>query len=82
MLENIYKCCKQQIFETEVYFIMKKIGIVYIVLASALWGTSRIFVNYLAPYGITSLQMTFVSAFIAFICMGIYVLGNRKPGGY
>lgn len=64
--------------ETEVYFIVKKTGIIYIVLASALWGTSGIFVNHLAPYGVTSLQMTFVRAFIAFICMGIYVLLKDK----
>lgn len=52
---------------------MKK-GLLYISLASALWGTSGIFVHYLAPYGVTSLQMTFIRALIAFLCMTGYVL--------
>ena len=53
---------------------MKKMGLIYIILASVLWGTSGIFVHYLAPYGVTSLQMTFIRALIAFVCMGVYVL--------
>lgn len=53
---------------------MKKVGLLYITLASILWGTSGIFVDGLAPYGITSLQMTFVRGVIAFACMGIFVL--------
>ena len=53
---------------------MKKSGLLYIVLACVLWGTSGIFVHYLAPYGVTSLQMTFIRAIVAFICMGVYVL--------
>ncbi len=53
---------------------MKKTGLLYIILASILWGTSGIFVNNLAPYGVTSLQMTFIRGFVSFVCMGIYVL--------
>ncbi|MBQ7032248.1 MAG: EamA family transporter [Clostridia bacterium] len=53
---------------------MKKMGLLYIILASVLWGTSGIFVDRLAPYGITSLQMTFIRGLIAFVCMGVYVL--------
>lgn len=53
---------------------MKKSGLIYIILASILWGTSGIFVNNLAPYGVTSLQMTFVRGLISFACMGIFVL--------
>lgn len=53
---------------------MKKSGLIYIILASVLWGTSGIFVHYLAPYGVTSLQMTFVRGLVAFVCMGIFVL--------
>lgn len=53
---------------------MKKTGLFYIVLASVLWGTSGIFVHYLAPYGVTSPQMTFIRGLVAFLCMGIYVL--------
>ena len=53
---------------------MKKTGLIYIILAGILWGTSGIFVHYLAPFGITSLQMTFIRGTIAFLCMAIYVL--------
>ena len=52
---------------------MKK-GLFYIILASVLWGTSGIFVHFLAPYGVTSLQMTFIRGLVSFICMGGYVL--------
>lgn len=53
---------------------MKNLGLIYIILASILWGTSGIFVNNLAPYGVTSLQMTFIRGLVAFACMGIFVL--------
>lgn len=53
---------------------MKKLGLVYIILAGVLWGTSGIFVDNLAPYGVTSLQMTFIRSLVAFACMGIFVL--------
>ncbi len=52
---------------------MKK-GLFYIILASVLWGTSGIFVHFLAPYGVTALQMTFIRALVAFLCMAGYVL--------
>lgn len=53
---------------------MKKSGLIYIILASILWGTSGIFVDNLAPYGVTSLQMTFIRGLVSFACMGIFVL--------
>ena len=52
---------------------MKK-SVIYIVLAGLLWGTSGIFVHYLAPYGYTSLQMTGVRAAVAFLSVAIYAL--------
>lgn len=57
---------------------MKKTGLLYITLASILWGTSGIFVNNLAPYGVTSLQMTFIRGLIAFACMGIFILISNR----
>lgn len=57
---------------------MKNFGLIYIILASVLWGTSGIFVNYLAPYGVTSLQMTFIRGLVAFACMGIFVLVSDR----
>lgn len=53
---------------------MKKKAFLFIVLAGLLWGTSGIFVHYLAPYGFSSLQMTFVRAAVSFLCLGTYAL--------
>lgn len=51
----------------------KKISFAFIILAGICWGTSPIFVHYLAPYGFTSLQMTAVRGSVSFICMLMYV---------
>ena len=53
---------------------MKTKAFIYIILAGVLWGTSGIFVGFLAPYGFTSLQMTSVRATVSFIFMLAYVL--------
>ena len=56
----------------------KKLSFAFIILAGICWGTSPIFVHYLAPYGFTSQQMTAVRGTVSFICMLIYVaLANR-----
>ncbi len=52
---------------------MKK-SFFYIILAGILWGTSGIFVHYLAPYGFTSLQMTAVRGTVSFLCLAVYAL--------
>lgn len=52
----------------------KKLSFGFIILAGICWGTSPIFVHYLAPYGFTSLQMTAVRGTVSFICMLLYVL--------
>ena len=57
---------------------LKKISFTYIVLASVLWGTSGIFVHFLAPFGFTSLQMTCIRSVVAFLSMFLYVfISNR-----
>ncbi len=57
----------------------KKLSFAFIILAGIGWGTSPIFVHYLAPYGFTSQQMTAVRGTVSFICMLLYVLiTNRK----
>ena len=56
---------------------MKK-AFLYIILAGIFWGTSGIFVHYLAPYGFSSLQMTFVRGAVSFIGMLLYVLICRR----
>ena len=45
----------------------------FIILASVFWGTSGIFVHFLAPLGFTSLQMSSMRAFVAVICFGVYI---------
>ncbi len=58
---------------------MKTKSFIYIIIAGLLWGTSGIFVHYLAPYGITSLQMTAVRGTVSFICIAAYLLiCNRR----
>ena len=53
---------------------MKTKAFIYIIIAGILWGTSGIFVHYLAPYGFTSLQMTAVRGLVSFICMAAFAL--------
>ena len=57
----------------------KNLSFTFIILAGIGWGTSPIFVHYLAPYGFTSQQMTAVRGTVSFICMLVYVLiSNRE----
>ncbi len=57
---------------------MKKRAILYIIIAGICWGTSGIFVHYLAPYGFTSYQMTAVRAIVSTLCIVIYALCKDK----
>ena len=52
---------------------MKK-SFFYIILAGVLWGTSGIFVHYLTPHGISSLQMTAVRGCVSLLCLALYAL--------
>lgn len=51
---------------------MKKRAFIYIISAGILWGTSGIFVKFLAPYGYTSLQLTAVRGMVSFLFFLIY----------
>lgn len=53
---------------------MRARAFIYVILAGVLWGTSGIFVHYLAPYGFTSLQMTAVRGLVSAVAMLIYAL--------
>lgn len=53
---------------------MKKIAFFYIILAGVCWGTSGIFVHFLAPYGFTSFQMTGVRATVSLLCILTFAL--------
>ncbi len=57
---------------------MKKRAILYIIIAGVFWGTSGIFVHYLAPYGFTSYQMTAVRAIVSSLCILMYALIKDK----
>lgn len=52
---------------------MKKTAFIYIIIASILWGTSGIFVHYMAPLGFSSLQMTFLRSIVSAIALFIYI---------
>ena len=53
---------------------MKNRAIIFIVLAGMLWGTSGLFVYYLAPLGLTSMQMTAIRSTVSAVCMLLYAL--------
>ena len=53
---------------------MKKKAFVYIVIAGLLWGTSGLFVNFLAPLGFSSLQMTSVRGTVSCITIATFAL--------
>ena len=53
---------------------MKTRAFIFIILAGVTWGTSGIFVHYLAPLGFTSLQMTSARAVVSFVSIALYAL--------
>ena len=56
----------------------KSMAFILIILAGLLWGTSAIFVHFLTPLGVTSMQMTFVRGAVSTVVIGIYVLISNK----
>lgn len=57
---------------------MKKRAFLYIIIAGILWGTSGLFVNFLAPFGFTSLQMVAVRGIVSAICIAVYVFFHNN----
>ncbi|MBQ8351889.1 MAG: EamA family transporter [Clostridia bacterium] len=57
---------------------MKIKAFFFVILAGILWGTSGIFVHYLAPYGITSLQMTMMRGLVSFVCLAVFALARER----
>ena len=53
---------------------MKIKAFIFILLAGILWGTSGLFVHYLAPYGVSSVQMSAVRGVVSFIPLAVYAL--------
>lgn len=57
---------------------MKKRAFIFIILAGLLWGTSGIFVHYLAPFGFSSLHMAFFRTSVSTVVMFVYILARDK----
>ena len=53
---------------------MKQRAFLFIIITGILWGTSGIFVHFLAPYGFSSMQMSFMRSFVSFSVMLSYAL--------
>ena len=53
---------------------MKKSALLYLIVASILWGTSGIFVHLLAPYGFSAVQMTAMRGIVSSISFVVYAL--------
>ncbi len=53
---------------------MKKRAFIYIILAGILWGTSGIYVHFLAPLGLTSIQMSCIRGFVSMVTLWTYAL--------
>lgn len=56
---------------------MKK-SFFFIIIACTMWGTSGLFVNFLAPYGFSSLQMTAVRGTVSFILLAVVALIRKR----
>ena len=57
---------------------MKRKAYIYIIVAGVLWGTSGIFVNMLAPYGFSSVQLTAARGAVSALFMAVYLLIRDK----
>ena len=57
---------------------MKRKSFFLVILAGILWGTSGIFVHYLAPLGYTSMQMTAMRASVGAVAMAAYALAHDR----
>lgn len=57
---------------------MKTRAFIYIILAGVFWGTSGIFVHFLAPIGLSSMQMTAIRGVISATVMVVYTFISDK----
>ena len=53
---------------------MKKQAFLCVVAACVCWGTAGLFVNWMAPFGFSSVQMTAMRVTVSFVCMLLFVL--------
>ena len=57
---------------------MKQRAFIFIIITGVLWGTSGIFVHHLAPYGFSSMQMSFMRSAVSFSTMFLYALAFKR----
>ena len=58
---------------------VKRRAFIYIIAAGILWGTSGLFIRDLTRYGFTPMQILAFRGFVAFLCLGGFILvRNRK----
>ena len=57
---------------------MSKKAFLYIILAGIFWGTSGIYVHYLAPLGLSSMQITTIRGIISAVAMSVYLFYYDK----
>ena len=53
---------------------MKKLSFCFVIMAGLLWGTSGLFVQVLAPYGFTTLQISAVRGGVSFLAVALFAL--------
>jgi drug/metabolite transporter (DMT)-like permease len=53
---------------------MKKLSFAFVILAGVLWGTSGLFVQLLAPYGFTTLQISAVRGGVSFVAVALFAI--------
>ncbi|AZO94108.1 DMT family transporter [Halocella sp. SP3-1] len=56
----------------------KRIAVLYVLAAASLWASVGIFVNLLARYGITTMQLTLVRCFVTMVVLTLYILLGDK----
>ncbi len=52
----------------------KNLSVAGVILAGICWGTSPLFVNYLSPFGISSLQMTAIRGTVSLGCLLLFAI--------
>lgn len=52
----------------------EKKGLLFIVLAGILWGTTGLFVSFLSSFGLTSMQMVFIRMFVSAAVFSVFLL--------
>lgn len=57
---------------------MKKLPFLLIILAGVLWGTSGLFVHFLAPWGFSAMHMAAVRGTVAFGGLGLFALIRNR----